>query len=100
MHTAEAAAAAPAAAPTADPAAPGTFWQFCSKCSDPSSSDPSSLFQEVMKAAETLSGAKAVASEQKILDFQAQASAAYSCNDNSWLDADGLGNGYQLLSLA
>ena len=44
MHTAEA-AAAPAAAPTAAPAAPGTFWQFFSKCSDPSSSDPSSLFQ-------------------------------------------------------
>ena len=40
MHTAEA-AAAPAAAPTAAPAAPGTFWQFFSKCSDPSSSDPS-----------------------------------------------------------
>ena len=47
MHTAEAAAptAAPAAAPTAAPAAPGTFWQFLSKCSDPSSSDPSSLFR-------------------------------------------------------
>ena len=43
MHTAEA-AAAPAAAPTAGPAAPGTFWQFLSKCSDPSSSDSSSLF--------------------------------------------------------
>ena len=42
MHTAEA-AAAPAAAPTAAPAAPGTFWQFFSKCSDPSRSDPSSL---------------------------------------------------------
>ena len=38
MHTAEA-----AAAPTAAPAAPGTFWQFFSTCSDPSSSDPSSL---------------------------------------------------------
>ena len=34
MHTAEA-----AAAPTAAPAAPGTFWYFFSKCSDPSSSD-------------------------------------------------------------
>ena len=45
MHTAEA-AAAPAAAPTAAPAAPGTFWQFFSKCSDPSSSDPSSLFRQ------------------------------------------------------
>ena len=44
MHTAEA-AAAPAAAPTAAPAAPGTFWQLFSKCSDPSSSDPSSLFR-------------------------------------------------------
>ena len=47
MHTAEA-AAAPAAAPTAAPAAPGTFWQFFSKCSDPSSSDPSSLFQRTV----------------------------------------------------
>ena len=46
MHTAEA-AAAPAAAPTAAPAAPGTFSQFFSKCSDPSSSDPSCLFQMV-----------------------------------------------------
>ena len=44
MHTAEA-AAAPAAAPTAAPAAPGTCWQFFTKCSDPSRSDPSSLFQ-------------------------------------------------------
>ena len=47
MHTAEAAAAAPAAAPTAAPAAPGTFWHFFPKCSDPSSSDPSSLFQGI-----------------------------------------------------
>ena len=45
MHTAEA-SAAPAAAPTAAPAAPGTFWPFFSKCSDPSSSDPSSLFRQ------------------------------------------------------
>ena len=48
MHTAEA-AAAPAAAPTAAPAAPGTFWQCFSKCSDPSSSDPSGLFQSNAK---------------------------------------------------
>ena len=40
MHTADA-----AAAPTAAPAAPATFGQFFSKCSDPSSSDPSGLFQ-------------------------------------------------------
>ena len=45
MHSAEA-AAAPGAAPTAAPAAPGTFWLFFSKCLDPSSSDPSSLFQD------------------------------------------------------
>ena len=44
MHTAEAAAEA-AAAPAAGPAAPGTFWYFFSKCSGPSSSGPSSLFQ-------------------------------------------------------
>ena len=47
MHTAEAAAAAPAAAPTAALAAPGTFWQYFSNCSDPSSSDPSGLFQRL-----------------------------------------------------
>ena len=56
MHTAEAAgapAAAPAAAPTAAPTAPETFWQFVSKCSDPSSSDPSSLFRTITKALPT-----------------------------------------------
>ena len=44
MHTAEAAAAAP----TAAPAAPGTFWQLFAKCSDPSGSDPSSLFRRTL----------------------------------------------------
>ena len=44
MHTAEA-AAAPAVAPAAAPASPGTFLQFFSKCSGPSSSGPSNLFR-------------------------------------------------------
>ena len=53
MHAAEA-AAAPASAPTAAPAAPETFWQLFSKCSDPSSSDPSSLFRIQCLAAQEL----------------------------------------------